>query len=110
GTVNRGLFKYNPLSKPFKLYQNNPTDATTMGKNAVFGLLASKVHPGTVYVGLRGGKIDVFDEQKQTFRHIDYPAVNDTYGGAVRGIAEDPDGGLWLGTWGDGLIELDPNY
>ncbi len=110
GTVNRGLFKYNPLSKPFKLYQNNPTDATTMGKNAVFGLLASKVHPGTVYVGLRGGKIDVFDEQKQTFRHIDYPAVNDTYGGAVRGMVEDADGGIWLGTWGDGLIELDPNY
>ncbi|MCG2459243.1 hypothetical protein K8352_00620 [Flavobacteriaceae bacterium F89] len=110
GTVNRGLLKYNPLSKPFKLYQNNPSDATTMGKNAVFGLLASKVHPGTVYVGLRGGKLDVFDEKSQTFRHIDYRAINDTYGGAVRGMAEDPDGGLWLGTWGDGLIELDPNY
>ena len=63
-----------------------------------------------MYVGTRGAGINIFDQKKQTFRPVTYKAINDVYGGAVRSMGESNDGRLWLGTWGDGLIELDKNY
>ncbi|TLP80254.1 sensor histidine kinase [Maribacter sp. ACAM166] len=110
GSIEGGLLKYDPVNKPFSYFSHREGDALSISPNGVFGLLASKVRPGTMYVGSRGGGLNVFDPKKRTFEKITFDVVDDFFGGSVRSIAEDTDGTLWLGTWGDGLIELDKNY
>ncbi len=110
GSFTNGVLKYDPEKKPFAHYTHDDNNEKSMSMNAVFGLLASKVHPNTVYVGTMGKGLNIFDEEEQAFKEIPYKAVNDFYGGAVRSIGENADGTLYLGTWGDGLIQLDKNY
>ncbi|WP_194775883.1 sensor histidine kinase [Pararhodonellum marinum] len=110
GNTTKGLIKYNPVNKPFTYFSHEPSNPNSISPNGVFGLLASKAQPGKVYVGTRGGGINVFDPENRTFSKVKYNAVNDMFGGSVRGIFEDDDGTLWLGTWGDGLIKLDRNF
>ncbi|MFZ1806071.1 MAG: ATP-binding protein, partial [Cyclobacteriaceae bacterium] len=82
----------------------------SLSAGGAFGILASKVKPGITYVGTRGDGLNIYDPKKQTFEKVTFSVVDDMFGGSVRSIAEEKDGSLWLGTWGDGLIELDKNY
>ncbi|MFL0354666.1 two-component regulator propeller domain-containing protein [Xanthomarina sp. GH4-25] len=110
GSTTNGVLKYDPEKKPFLHYTHDQTNQKSMSMNGTFGLLASKVYPNIVYVGTRGKGLNIFNEKEQTFKEVRFNAVNDFYGGAVRSIGENPDGTLYIGTWGDGLIKLDKNY
>ena len=110
GSREFGLLKYDPVNKPFKNLVYEPKNPNSMSKSGAFGILASKVRPGIVYVGTRGDGLLIFDPQKQDFTKVAFKVMDDVFGGSVRSIAEDQDGSLWLGTWGDGLIELDKDY
>ncbi|MCF1751641.1 sensor histidine kinase [Mariniradius sediminis] len=110
GSSTKGLIKYNPVSKPFVYFSHDESNPNSISPNGVYGLLASKARPGIVYVGTRGGGVNAFDPQKRTFSKITYKSFNDMFGGSARSIAEDADGSLWVGTWGDGLIKLDRNF
>lgn len=105
-----GLMKYNPVSKPFQHLKSDPNNPNSLSSGATFGILASKVNPGVVYVGKRGTGVDIYDPEKQTFKNIRFTVNDDMFGGSARSMAEKPDGSLWLGTWGDGVVELDKNY
>ncbi len=107
GSLESGLLKYDPVNKPFSYFSHDDTNPESISQNGVFGILASKADPGIVYVGTRGGGLNILDPKKRNFEKITYKVVDDRFGGSVRSIAEDPDGTLWLGTWGDGLIKLD---
>ena len=110
GSTSQGMIKYDPEKKPFVLYTHEEANKQSLSHNGVFGILASQAKPGILYVGTRSAGLDIFNTNTQKFSQITYHAINDFYGGAVRSIGEDDDGTLWLGTWGDGLIELDQNY
>lgn len=110
GSLESGLLKYDPINKPFSYFSHIEEDPLSISPNGVFGILASTVKPGTMYVGSRGEGLNIFDPKKRSFEKVAFDVVDDYFGGSVRSIAEDPDGTLWLGTWGDGLIELDKNY
>ncbi len=110
GTQESGLMKYNPVSKPFQHLAHYDKNPNGLSAGSTFGILASKVKPGVVYVGKRGSGIDVYDPKKQTFSNIKFTVQDDMFGGSARSIAEKPDGSLWLGTWGDGIVELDKNH
>ncbi len=109
GSRESGLVKYDPVNKPFQFFTNDDENPNSLSKGATFGILASKVRPGITYVGTRGSGVNIYDPTKQTFEKVTFKVVDDMFGGSVRSIAED-DGSLWLGTWGDGLVELDKNY
>lgn len=109
GSWRTGMIKYDPDKKPFSLHKHQENNKNSLSNNAIFGLQASELNPDLLYVGTRGGYLNTFNQTTQTFREINYDAVDDTYGGSVRSIAESDDGTLWLGTWGDGLIHLDKN-
>jgi signal transduction histidine kinase/streptogramin lyase len=109
GSMNQGLIKYDPSTSPFNLYTHTPGYDESLSSNATFGISESQIYPGKIYVGTKAG-LDIFDQQTRTFQRISYDASDDMYGGSVRSIAEEPDGSLWLGTWGDGLIKMDANY
>jgi len=110
GSRESGLVKYDPVNKPFQFLSHDKANPGSLSAGGVFGILASKVKPGIIYVGTRGGGVNIYDPKKQQFEKITYNFVDDMFGGSVRSIAEDSDGSLWLGTFGDGLIELDKNY
>ena len=110
GSRESGLVKYDPVNKPFQFFTNDADNPNSLSKGATFGILASKVKPGITYVGTRGGGVNVYDSKKQTFEKVTFNVVDDMFGGSARSIAEDSDGSLWLGTWGDGVVELDKNY
>jgi signal transduction histidine kinase/streptogramin lyase len=101
--------KYDPVNKPFQSLVHDPNNPNTLSKGDVFGILASNAKPGVVYVGTRGGGVNVYDPTKQKIDKITFKVVDDMFGGSARSIAEDADGALWLGTWGDGVVQLDKN-
>ncbi len=110
GTSLAGLFKYNPYAEPFALYKHDPEDKNSIKSSQIFGLLESKKHPGKIYVGARGGGLNLFDPQTKKFNNIPFKVIKDAFGGSVRAILEELDGSLWLGTWGDGLIKMNSDY
>jgi len=110
GTVETGMMKYDPVNKPFQSLIHDPNNPNTLSKGGAFGILASKVKPGVVYVGTRGGGVNVYDPTKSKIDKITFKVVDDMFGGSARAIGEDADGSLWLGTWGDGVVRLDKNF
>lgn len=110
GSRESGLLKYDPVNKPFQHLAHDETKPKSMSAGGAYGILASTVKPGITYVGTRGGGVNIYDPKKQTFEKITFNVEDDMFGGSARSIAEEPDGSLWLGTWGDGLIKLDKNY
>ncbi|MEE9429909.1 MAG: two-component regulator propeller domain-containing protein [Melioribacteraceae bacterium] len=91
GTISRGIMKYDPSNEPFLHYTSNESDESGLSNRNIFGLLESKVHPGKVYVGTRGGGLNIFDQTNRTFERINFNVISDQFGGSVRGIAEDDD-------------------
>jgi signal transduction histidine kinase/ligand-binding sensor domain-containing protein len=110
GSLTDGLFKYDPINKPFKAYINQADDPNSISPGGVFGLFASKITPGKVYIGTRGHGINVFDNNDQSVKKVNFTSDNDMFGGSSRSIYEQKDGTIWIGTWGDGLIKMDQNY
>lgn len=109
-TTTEGIIKYDPSKEPFLLYKADETDNKSLSSNQIFSLLESQVHNNKIYVGTRGGGLNIFDQNKKTFSQINFKAENDLFGGSVRSIAEEEDGSLWLGSWGDGLIKMNSRY
>jgi serine phosphatase RsbU (regulator of sigma subunit)/ligand-binding sensor domain-containing protein len=109
GTTLDGIMKYDSSREPFINYKYDESDKNSISSNQVFGLLESRVKKGKIYVGTRGGGLNLFDQQSEKFTQIEYKVINDQFGGSIRSIAEEADGSLLLGTWGDGLVHLDKN-
>ena len=105
-----GVFKYNPDAEPFHLYKHDPDNKNSINSSQIFGLAESKILSGKIYVGTRGGGLNLFDPATKNFTNIPFKIIKDAFGGSVRAILEEPDGFLWLGTWGDGLIKMNSNY
>jgi signal transduction histidine kinase/ligand-binding sensor domain-containing protein len=94
GTGN-GLARYDGYQ--FTVYQNDPSDPTSLSHDTVFALYQAR--NGDLWVGTGSG-LDRFDPTNRTFTH--YPM-----GGPVLALCEDDLGILWVGTTG-GLTHLDP--
>jgi ligand-binding sensor domain-containing protein len=111
GTMSQGLMKYDPMRMPFTVHTHDSSVEGSISQSNIFGILESRVHPGTIFVGSRGAAgLDIFDQSTRTFRHIPIEPVEDMHGGSARTILELEDGSLLVGTWGDGLVRLDPQY
>jgi len=109
GSSTNGLFKYDPVNKPFKYYTHEEGNPNSLSPGGTFGLFASKISPGKVYIGTRGNGINILTEGSESIQKVKFSSVNDMFGGSARSIYEQKDGTLWIGTWGDGLIKMDRN-
>ncbi|MBL1213816.1 MAG: SpoIIE family protein phosphatase [Ignavibacteriae bacterium] len=108
GTFTKGLIKYNPNKKIFNHYAHDENNKNSISHSYIYSVLESKAHPGKIYVGTRGGGLNIFDTQTNNFSTIPIDFYKDYYGGSVRSILEEEDGSLWLGTSGDGLLKMNP--
>ncbi|WP_291781697.1 two-component regulator propeller domain-containing protein, partial [Cecembia sp.] len=105
-----GLFKYDPVNKPFKHYGHDPKNPNSVSSGGTYGLYASKISPGKVFIGTRGNGVNILNESDQSIQKVAFSSSNDMFGGSARAIYEQEDGTLWIGTWGDGLIKMNPNF
>ena len=110
GSSSNGLFKYDPVNKPFKYYSHDPQNPNSLSEGGTFGLFASKITPGKVFVGTRGNGVNILNETDQSIQKVNFASSADMFGGSARSMYEQNDGTLWVGTWGDGLIKMDKNY
>jgi len=110
GSVTEGIIKYDPQRAPFRHYYYDAKIKDGMSTNQVFGLLESTRRSGKIFVGTRGGGLNLYDPISDNFSQIPYEVIRDDFGGSVRAIFEEDDGTLWLGTWGDGLLQLNKSF
>ena len=53
-------------------YKYEEENKNSISSNQVFGLLESKVKKGKIFVGTRGGGLNVFDQKNKSFSQIKY--------------------------------------
>lgn len=110
GSYSNGLFKYDPVNQPFKYYGHDPKNPKSLSSGGTFGIFASQINPGKVFIGTRGNGLNIFNESDESVEKVNFSSSNDMFGGSARSIYEQADGTLWVGTWGDGLIKMDSSY
>jgi diguanylate cyclase (GGDEF)-like protein len=100
-----GLVRYDGYS--FKAFRPKPDDPTTLGGSYVRSLLVAR--DGRLWVGSFSGGLSVYDPASNRFTRYRHQAnqSNSLAHDRVEGIAEAPDGQLWLAT-DEGLDRLDP--
>ncbi|MCC2955290.1 GAF domain-containing protein [Massilia sp. IC2-477] len=102
GTDMDGMKWLDPATGRFLSYRNDPADPHTLSDNQVSSMLVDRT--GTLWAGTQYGGVSRTDLASGGFtRH----GGNEGMGRAkVRAVLEDPDGRIWIGTTGDGLMRL----
>jgi signal transduction histidine kinase/ligand-binding sensor domain-containing protein len=108
GTDGGGLDLFNPQNGSFRHFRHSPGDASSISHNSVRTVYEDR--EGRIWVGTRDG-LNLWQEATGTFKHFlgltgeeEGPPHNFIYSA----IHEDSDNQLWVGTYGGGLVRLDP--
>jgi len=122
GTID-GLNRYDGYE--FRVYVNDPSDAASISDNFISALYEDS--DGFIWVGTVNGYLNSFDKKTEVFKKYfindffstvkspdvnfyEYPlAFSRNQINTITAIAEDNEGYLWIGTWGNGLIKFDKN-
>ena len=120
GTAN-GLNRFDGYN--FITYSNNPYDSTSISDNEVSSIFEDS--QGYLWLGTIKGIVNRFNRKTETFEYF-YPEhstnskikFNESFtaypisfvrnsNNSITSIAEDNNGNIWIGTWGNGLYRLD---
>ncbi|MDP2364510.1 MAG: two-component regulator propeller domain-containing protein, partial [Ignavibacteria bacterium] len=119
-----GLNRYDGYK--FNLYFNDPNDPASLSDDGTNSLYEDR--NGTLWIGTIYGNLNRFDPATETFIYknisdliefrpdeaddfYEYPlSFSRNQKTTITSIAEDKDGKLWIGTWGNGLIVIDKNF
>jgi signal transduction histidine kinase/ligand-binding sensor domain-containing protein/CheY-like chemotaxis protein len=101
-----GLNQYDGYS--FRVFRNDPANPRSLGQNYVQCLFTND--QGHVWVGTRGGGLNVFDPRTEVFKKYRHDpkrsrSLSDDF---ITAIAQDRSGRIWIGTGGGGLNRFDP--
>lgn len=109
GTASHGLLRYDRKKEIFTRFLHDPTNPAGISDNSIRAILVDAQQ--RLWVGTVNG-LNRFDRRTGTF--IRYPQagkgerlLNSCYV-RHRGLAEDQFGRIWISTWDDGMICLDP--
>jgi ligand-binding sensor domain-containing protein/serine phosphatase RsbU (regulator of sigma subunit) len=99
-----GLNKYNGYE--FKVYQNDPSDSTTISNNNIFSLIQDT--DGYMWLGTENGGLNRFDPISGTAIRFIHDENNpkSICSNNVYSILESKNGYLWIGTWEAGIDVL----
>ena len=110
GTYQHGLFKLNTLDNSYKQYTSG-TGSSNINQNNIFCL--KEDHTGKIWIGTNGAGVNIYDPTTEKFQKI--PPFYDAESrlklpsnGYIRGIEEDNNGNIWIGTWGTGISVYHP--
>ncbi len=102
-----GLVRFDPATRAFRRYRNDPQDRTSLGQDVVRSVLVDPGDPdGTLWVGTVGGGLNRFDIRTERFTH--YTTADGLPNNVIYGILPDDEGRLWLST-NRGLSRFDPS-
>ncbi|NIT59393.1 MAG: hypothetical protein GWN00_25180, partial [Aliifodinibius sp.] len=99
-----GLNRYD--GQNFVVYQHNPFDSSSISDGYVTKLLEDS--RGRIWTGSQSGEINVFQRETDFFQRISLLSGTGEKlnSNEITGITERPDGSIWIGTIGDGLIGI----
>lgn len=117
GTNDQGLFLIEPDSEQITQFRYNSADPLSLANNRVVSLFEARA--GAIWVGTTGGGLNRFEDGVRNFTRFlgdsggafgfsVGPSVISPAFGSQQSILEDPDGKLWVITFGGGLVQLDP--
>jgi ligand-binding sensor domain-containing protein/signal transduction histidine kinase len=107
---NSGLNLYDPKTDRFQRFQYEEDNVRSLSDNAVRTLFCD--HRGTIWVGTWNGGLNKMIETEGGIRFQRYNEQKEfgTDGGKrITSISEDQDRNLWIGSYGDGIVKLDPS-
>jgi ligand-binding sensor domain-containing protein/signal transduction histidine kinase len=102
GTNQAGVVRFDPLSRRYDVYRNQPDNPATLSSDRVNALLVDS--GGTLWVGTQMG-LDRFDARGEQYQA--YTEQDGLPSSAVEALLEDRQGNLWLGT-DKGLAKFNP--
>lgn len=118
GTANNGLnlLQY-PLNHPeksgFTHFIHNPEVTTSISPGAIISLLNDKT--GHLWIGTENGGLDritlnSIQKDKVVFQHFQFNPYDNASlsNNSIYSLFEDRDGGIWVGTYGDGINYYHP--
>ncbi len=95
-----GVSRFDPTTGQFTNYHQDSGTPGSLSNNVVLDIHEDE--NGRIWVATNQG-LNLYDEAKDAF--INY---NTHAAGNVKHIVDDGNGGLWLGSWYDGLVHFDP--
>lgn len=101
GTWRGGVGYLNSFANTFETYLHSPFENSVSG-NLINSIAESS--RGTIFIGTDGQGIDIFDERKEIFRHIDLVGNKHTSVTNIKCIYPDKKGNIWIGTFGGGVF------
>ena len=107
GTLGGGLDKFDPVTKSFEHFINDPKNPHSLSNNTVLSIHQDRA--GSIWAGTDGGGLNRFDPKTKTFEHYTHNRSNphSLSNNSVEIIHEDRSGLLWIGTKGGGLNKFD---
>ena len=94
---NIGLLRFDPKTKAWKQYRNQPGNSNSLSYDHIWSLhLASRDSGKTIWIGTAGGGLNRFDPATETFTH--YTEKDGLPNNVVYAILEDRAGNLWMST------------
>lgn len=106
GTI-KGLFRFDPSSREWTQFKNNPEDTTSLSFDLIFSLCPDPRSPDQyLWVGANGGGLNRFEYATGKFIH--FTTRDGLPNDVVYGILSDNDGYLWMST-NRGISRFDPD-
>lgn len=111
GTFSKGLFRYNPATGT-STHLTKGTGKDALSCDDIFSLRADS--RGWLWIGTNGAGTDVYDTRtnRMLYHYTRKPAAAHQrllpLNGYIRGIEEDWQGNMWIGSCGTGLVRLNP--
>jgi len=102
--TNDGLHYFDPQYEDFKGFLHKEGDKTTLSNNQVRCIYEDS--QSRMWIGTSDG-LNLFDLKTRKFTSYYWKAEGNN---AVTSISEDINGGLWLGTIGDGLLKFNVDF
>jgi ligand-binding sensor domain-containing protein len=119
-----GLNRYDRYK--FVVFLNDPNDTTSISDDAINSLFEDK--DGTLWIGIVNGNLNKYDRFTESFKYknvsslienfpeqtvefYEYPlSFSRNQSSTITTITEDVSGNLWVGTWGNGILQIDKNF
>jgi ligand-binding sensor domain-containing protein/signal transduction histidine kinase len=102
GTSGQGLYRRSAGGEQLKGFRHSDADARSLSNDTVVAMLID--HTGTLWASTLNG-LNRFDPSTQSFTVFHFThGQADTY----QNFIEDPNGTLWLGSYGNGVLRFDP--
>jgi len=107
-TLGGGLNRFDPATGHFLHIRSGKGAATGLSSDYVMCLFQDPGEPSRIWVGTYGGGLNLLDTETNRVERVNVTVPDNRSRQRVFDICADPAGGIWFGTFSDGLIRFDP--